>query len=152
MPSNCLTQGFPRGFPRGFPQGPPHFSPGGKVGFSSGGKPRGKLFLCTISPGFSPGGNVGVSSGVGVWILLHFHFQHVIQCSITVSFPARCSIIPRRLGIPESPQSPKARPRTGRNCKDFGMPQSYGGPVPSCVNTEEGVLELIGFCSLGAGL
>ena len=73
-PSNCLTQGFPRGFPRGFPQAPPHFSPGGKVGFSSGGKPRGKLFLCTISPGFSPGGNVGVSSGVGVWIPLHFHF------------------------------------------------------------------------------
>ena len=31
------------------------------------------------------------------------------------------------------------------------MPQSYGGPAPSCVNTEEGVLELIGFSPWGQG-
>ena len=51
--------------------------------------------------------------------------------------------------IPAVPQG--SAPEQAEIARISGYRKAIGGPVPSCVNAEEGVLELIGFFSRGQG-
>ena len=72
------------------------------------------------------------------------HYSSISSTLYNYSKAARDSRIP---AVPQG-----SGPEQAEIARILGCPQSYGGPVPSCVNTEEGVLELIVFFSLGAGL